>query len=627
MKSIKNLFILLLVTLMMSMLTVGVFADATNNNTPAGFYSKNTEVFTFEILDSDMTHDHELYVYQVLKGDLNVTQNGNDKSFIMSNIEAGNNLDFDKLKTNLANSNLATHYADVTTPKGFAEKLSTSSHEQQVAKILSESLKDGVNGVALTKVPNADGTATYKLSGNTKLAPGYYLVVDKGHLDIGVGASRFIATVVGDVSTAVKAQAVPTISKYVVDNNDSVTPGALVKLDTNTGYEGLKNATWRSAADHDINDIFMQRVEAKLPSAGYNDAKYIFKIIDELFAGLTIVDKNGTTLVVTIPAGYPTEATATYTDKLNWINNNTLNSHAIKLFVDGTQTIIVPKAVYDDFKAVAKPVDQAKHDIETMMYYSYDDTTKKLVVGSDDIKASIAPNGSESIEVFYNVKFNDNVIVGYNKDANGIKGNYNSVYLEYQGDGNVGTTEKDYTTVFTWEVDLNKIDSKTKQALAGAEFKLKKLTGTNPEAWEEITPVLEQGSTNRFKIVGLDDGYYKLEETKVPNGYNKLDDMYFKIVAGHTIAATETPDMTFTNNLIDLSVVRTDKNWNDLKDKDGNTIKASDTSNNGVVVVDVENEKGITLPSTGGIGTTIFYVAGGLLVLGSAAALVVKKKN
>ena len=97
------------------------------------------------------------------------------------------------------------------------------------------------------------------------------------------------------------------------------------------------------------------------------------------------------------------------------------------------------------------------------------------------------------------------------------------------------------------------------------------------------------GDTGKFTIQGLDAGIYYLTETQQPAGYNKLKDP-LKIVIGEN--GTITVD--------DKSITGTD--------------------------VKVLNQTGSILPSTGGMGTTLFYIFGAILVIGSGVVLITKKR-
>lgn len=98
-----------------------------------------------------------------------------------------------------------------------------------------------------------------------------------------------------------------------------------------------------------------------------------------------------------------------------------------------------------------------------------------------------------------------------------------------------------------------------------------------------------------FNIIGLDHGVYTLKETTVPNGYNKMDDQTITITATHQeVDSGASAEMN---------------------------LSAGSNMNN-----DIVNKSGATLPETGGIGTTIFYVLGGVMFAGAALMLVVRRK-
>ena len=253
------------------------------------------------------------------------------------------------------------------------------------------------------------------------------------------------------------------------------------------------------------------------------------------------------------------------------------------------------------------------------------DGTTTLTVSCDDVKALNAVNSS-AITVEYTAKLNENAVLG-------SAGNPNEVYLEYSnnpnksenGNNETGETPKDVVIVFTYKTIINKVDSENKP-LTGAAFKLEKLIKGEDGAADTWTTVKEftvDETTTSFTFSGLDDGQYKLTETKTPAGYNTIDPIYFVIEATHD----ETADAP---TLKTLNAYLTDANGNkQTKMKDGESVNidlgAVDLTA-GSITTTVVNKSGSELPSTGGIGTTIFYVLGGVLVLAAVVLLVTKKR-
>ena len=253
------------------------------------------------------------------------------------------------------------------------------------------------------------------------------------------------------------------------------------------------------------------------------------------------------------------------------------------------------------------------------------DGTTTLTVSCDDVKALGAGNSSV-ITVEYTVKLNENAVLG-------SAGNPNEVYLEYSnnpnksenGNNETGETPKDVVIVFTYKTIINKVDSEN-APLTGAAFKLEKLIKGKDGAADTWTTVKEftvDETTTSFTFSGLDDGQYKLTETKTPAGYNTIDPIYFVIEATHD----ETADAP---TLKTLNAYLTDANGNKQTEmKDGESVNidlGTADLTAGSITTTVVNKSGSELPSTGGIGTTIFYVLGSILVLGAAVLLVTKKR-
>lgn len=262
--------------------------------------------------------------------------------------------------------------------------------------------------------------------------------------------------------------------------------------------------------------------------------------------------------------------------------------------------------------------------------YAVTEDGNSFAVTIDDVKKlpDVTVSADTVITVDYTAKLT----------ANGITygtGITNTAHLEFSnnqnsgGSGDTGTTPDDTVVVFTFKMVVNKVDS-DEQPLEGAEFTLYKLEEkagadglVEGKSWKPAATT-EAGSnkSNVFTFEGLDAGEYKLSETKTPAGYNRAEDMYF------TVTATYTKDEVPSISALTVS---------DVKDKNGNVIKKVDNSNEnaftitaatntGTLTTSIVNLKGILLPSTGGIGTTIFYVVGAIMVLGAGVLLVTKKR-
>lgn len=245
------------------------------------------------------------------------------------------------------------------------------------------------------------------------------------------------------------------------------------------------------------------------------------------------------------------------------------------------------------------------------------DGTTTLTVSCDDVKALGARNSSV-ITVEYTATLNENAVLG-------SAGNPNEVYLGYSnnpnksetGNNETGNTPKDVVIVFTYKTVISKVTknpdydpevegSKEYIPLTGAEFTLEKYNKETDE-WKLITAVKNNEGTT-FTFTGLDDGNYRLTETTTPAGYNSIDPIEFTVTAEHEVLSDNPALTSLSGNATTGKLTFTP-----------NTIEGS-------LSADVVNMSGSTLPETGGIGTTIFYVIGSILVLGAAILLITKKR-
>lgn len=439
----------------------------------------------------------------------------------------------------------------------------------------------------ITKYWNADSTpvdtfASTKAAPGTskKLTPGYYLVRDnQAKLEGKDGAATLLIVKVLDQDIVATAKSEkPSVDKQVQDE-----VGDAEKNGGEVNPEG-----WGESADHALFENFKFRLVATIPvNADYNDyPTYKLVFNDTMSKGITFVQidsvkVNGTALkdtdyVCTATAGQKGAGkVGENQDKPSW-----------------TLTI-------EDLKKVMK------------------ENTSILV--TDKI----------TVEVVYTAYLNEEAQV-FNASANSTD-NKNSVDLEYSNNPNadgMGKTPEDHVWLFTYVVNNTKYANTAEAGneLEGAGFtlyygdgsdnrvvKLMKKTLETPDPLEEGKFYVYEDQTvptgyvavennemittanGTFNIIGLDHGTYTLKETTVPATYNPLDPFTITISADHKEAAGgASASMELT---------------------------AASTMNNKLV-----NKSGATLPETGGIGTTIFYVLGGMMFVGAALILVVRRK-
>lgn len=223
----------------------------------------------------------------------------------------------------------------------------------------------------------------------------------------------------------------------------------------------------------------------------------------------------------------------------------------------------------------------------------------------DNLKGirGVTLNANSTVIVTYNCTLNDKAVIG-------SAGNPNTVNLTFSnnpnqgGEGETGKTPDDKNIVFTYKVVVNKFDQ-DKKSLAGAAFKLEK---KNSDGSYKTVMEYTAGTETSFGFTGLDDGDYRLTETTTPAGYNTITPIEFTISAEHDKNSYNPALTKLSGNAASGEITFT-----------------ADMSA-GSLTTDVVNEKGSNLPSTGGIGTTIFYVCGGSLVAIAAALLIAKKR-
>lgn len=356
---------------------------------------------------------------------------------------------------------------------------------------------------------------------------------------------------------------VPQVPYVVPINRKVVKPTVEKKVYDNDNNDISSAGGWGSSADHAINEEFKFQLTATLPASENNGRAYDY------------YDEYMVTFCDTLSAG---------------------------ITFDRWDTVVINNGGAD----IPIPAEN---------YYS-DASNQDLTLSIEDVK-TCAPglnlNNGATITVTYTAHLNEKAYVNTAGGASNTE-NKNSVYLIYSNNPRSSAffdrTPESAVCVYTYQLNNTKYrdDDTTGNELAGAGFRLysgkdcteeqevklyKKGNFYYPikDATDKAQDAVEMFSDEhgQFNVKGLDAGTYYLKETKTPDDYSACPDKEIVISATHDVY---------------------------------NVSLAGNLSNK------IINKKagGITLPSTGGIGTTIFYVVGGGLMVAAIVLLVTKKR-
>jgi fimbrial isopeptide formation D2 family protein/LPXTG-motif cell wall-anchored protein len=442
------------------------------------------------------------------------------------------------------------------------------------------------------------------------LEPGYYLVRDKdGSQSVTSGAYTlyFVEVTTGTITVSPKSS-IPTVTKVIVDNGEHTANAASIGEDVNykitatvpaniNDYKEYylqfvdtlsKGLTFKASTvkvyigsvsdDNDITDYF--HVKATKDSASGKTS--INVTIGNLMALKNIADKNYSFVGAETPIILTYAATLNEDAVINGANPNTVKlvySNDPNESGEGTTN---PPATYtndpenpeDEPEKPGHTGDTVEHTVRT---YTTQFTVKKVdgdlnalsgaefTLTGDDVKTVISCTYAYTVAEEPAEDATETVTYYYKlKD-----GTYTTAAPDDETSSDYADTEK-YTLSVTTKVQSIAGDSKSVTAAVGAD--------------------------GYVTFQGLGVGAYTLSETKTPAGYNTAEDVNFEITFN---PADETMDCTNTNVTVE---------------------------EDGSMWLTVVNRKGSTLPTTGGIGTTIFYVLGSILVLGAVVVLITRKR-
>ena len=534
-------------------------------------------VYSITITNDKAGHTYE--AYQIFAGTVasddeqNVGGGDGITGPMLGNIIWGTGVDGEALLAELKAADNGK-YGACTTAADVAKALGAEGATAADAAAFAE--------IAAQHLAVVTGTATEPVNGNyviANLPAGYYLVKDQddsleGDADT---ATEYIVQVLGNVTMEPKDSGIPTVEKKVSEED----------YRQDDGY----GTTYNDVADWDIGDSVPFKLIGSIPDmSAYDTYEYIFT--DTLSNGLTLQEG---TINVYIALGRDDEVR--------------------------------------EYTPLTEGVDY------TLTLNNVENGGGSFSIAFDNLKTApyIAQGNRNYVIVTYDATLNANAEIG-------LDGNPNSVYLEFSNNPNgegLGRTTEDTVIVFTYELGGTKVDGENNDTtLPGAQFVLfngghtrvaavvdGKLSGWSElpdeysaanheeipdDAWADVeNATITSDENGLFSVAGLDDGTYYLREIKAPDGYNLLEDD-LKIV----ITATTTNGQTW-NGVAATALAALTISVDDAAAENGEP----DT---GAVAITVENNGGSTLPETGGIGTTIFYAAGALLVLCAGVLLFVK---
>lgn len=550
--------------------------------------------YSITITNEKAGHTYE--AYQIFAGTVasDDPTNGATEGPMLGNIIWGTGVNADRIEALLAalkadaTLGVLEGMADAATAADVAAALDGADAETAAAfaEVVSGFLAAAPTGQTNTHVDDA----RYVING---LPAGYYLVKDQddsleGDADT---ATEYIVQVLGNVTMEPKDSDIPTVEKKVYDEE-------FARADV----DGTYGTGYNDVADWDIGDRVPFKLIATVPQNIDAYEEYMFVFNDTLSNGLTL-DADSINV-------YVTETTDA---NINEFDPQANTLYEVSEVTDGAFSITI-----------------------------------------QNIKALDAHNHPANyIIITYDATLNENAVIG-------LDGNTNRVDLQFSNDPNgdgLGRTTEDRVIVFTYELGGTKVDGENNATLPDAQFVLfngghtrvaqidangrlsdwlepdvinHDVTGNNDaERMANLTAedfanynngslLITSGENGKFSVAGLDDGTYYLREIKAPDGYNLLEDDLKIVITATTTNGQEWDIFTPETALTGLTVTT-------KLGEDGETHGPVDGNlETGAVAITVENNGGSTLPETGGIGTTIFYVAGALLVLCAGVLLFVR---
>ena len=622
MKHMRKIMALAIAMVMMLSMSMSVFAEETQNTVKIANSSKDTA-----------THKYD--AYQIFAG--STKEDTNIESVTWGTATTGKEASF-----------ITAIQAAFSAEGNAISKLTADSTAGVVAGAIGEVVGSGTdteNGKKLAETIAkwvTDNNATKAVAGGASTGfdvdDGYYFIQDADeHEDTEYTAvTRYILEVVEDVDITAKSD-VPSVTKDVDDENDS--------------SDSEDSVEWKKTADYDIGDVIPYKLVGTLPT-NFNEYEwYSYKFTDTM-TNLSYVDGSAHVYA----CGYNPQAYQMGVEEVVWVDVTdefTITGNGGSLVVEAkgakglqTQNVYGFGALEGTGEGIQTPDGAYVDSLDTYTVAEINELPTQAVGG-----VLLDPTISK-IVVRYDATLESTAVIGND-------GNPNTVDLEFSnnpnkgGEGDKGKTPQETNVVFTYKLDVDKLDENYED-LAGAAFTLLKkyaelpedatataytedavkaaakdawlseTTGTGDAAvtsyWKVVDALPAGDTTTSFEFKGIDDGDYRLVETVVPTGYNKNEDLNFTVTGTHDDTTKKITALSAGDSF------QTSVNGGSFEFKKDDDHKHTMTATTGQIGGVVINQSGTTLPETGGIGTTIFYIIGAILVIGAGVVLVTRRR-
>ena len=444
----------------------------------------------------------------------------------------------------------------------------------------------------------------------------------------------FDATVSADNSSIAYTGTIPaSLSTYFTADKNGYISATADATDGENMSEGLKAAlkTWTADA------TAAKTAKSDGSALNFNELAYGYYVVtttqgdmlisvDSTKPDATIVDKNSST-----PKDLTKTATGTATDKSVSIGDTvtyTVSFKTSNYYGAGTNAKeILSYTIEDtlpafltDVKVTSIRVNNDAIQDQTGATPQFDSNKKIVIKWYDEVNKQFLYNNGATITITYTAVVTDQAAI----DG---AGNTNKVTVTWTTKGDeppVPGEMKKEETIYTYAIALKKVNNKG-VPLPGAIFEFPFYVHTTPgttdgayiyageNAGEGLTNQITTPADGVIVVKGVKSGSYEITEFKAPGGYNKLADPV-------TVTAVKTGGTTTSKTVyLDENGIETNETTNTTKVE----VNIANIAATAVVVV---NKAGTELPSTGGMGTTLFYVLGAVLVVGAGVLLITKKR-